>query len=48
MKLVFLSCTGNQEVKYDLESSGSGFGPDDEDGDGGKFLIALAATYSAT
>lgn len=29
-----LEGSGNQEVKYDLESSGSGFGPDDEDGDG--------------
>lgn len=25
----------NQEVKSDLESSGSGYGPDDEDGDQG-------------
>ncbi|BES92761.1 Division abnormally delayed protein [Nesidiocoris tenuis] len=30
-----LEGSGNTEVKYDLESSGSGFGPDDEDGDGG-------------
>lgn len=26
---------GQREVKDDLESSGSGFGPDDEDGDTG-------------
>ncbi|XP_054269416.1 syndecan-like [Macrosteles quadrilineatus] len=30
-----LEGSGNREIKYDLESSGSGFGPDDEDGDGG-------------
>lgn len=27
--------SGNREIKDDLESSGSGFGPDDEDGEGG-------------
>lgn len=26
--------TSDREIKSDLESSGSGFGPDDEDGDG--------------
>jgi len=30
-----LEGSGNREIKDDLESSGSGFGPDDEDGEGG-------------
>lgn len=30
-----LEGSGNGEIKDDLESSGSGFGPDDEDGEGG-------------
>lgn len=30
-----LEGSGIREIKDDLESSGSGFGPDDEDGEGG-------------
>lgn len=29
----------HREIKDDLESSGSGFGPDDEDGDGGSGTV---------
>nr|CAD7409277.1 unnamed protein product [Timema poppensis] len=35
------SGAGHHEVKDDLESSGSGYGPDDEDGDGGSGDIIL-------
>nr|CAD7572725.1 unnamed protein product [Timema californicum] len=33
------SGAGHHEVKDDLESSGSGYGPDDEDGDGGSDIV---------
>lgn len=30
--------SGSSETKYDLESSGSGFGPDDEDAERASFI----------
>nr|CAD7592839.1 unnamed protein product [Timema genevievae] len=39
------SGAGHHEVKDDLESSGSGYGPDDEDGDGGSGDIILPSEF---
>lgn len=36
-----LEGSGNREIKDDLESSGSGFGPDDEDGEGGSGVSGM-------
>lgn len=43
-----LEGSGQREIKDDLESSGSGFGPDDEDGDGGSDMNLHKVTQVKT